>query len=91
MMKTIVSGRMTAKLAAFVAVSLLTISPALAQSTGSTSQVTAGATAPADAPPKAIGAAPAHSRQNKILAKALSPETRQTLQEAMDSYADDGK
>jgi hypothetical protein len=36
-------------------------------------------------PPSNIGPAPANSKQHKILTGALSPETRQTLQQAMDS------
>ena len=36
-------------------------------------------------PAPSIGAAPANSKQHKILDAALSPETRQTLQTAMNS------
>jgi hypothetical protein len=39
------------------------------------------------APDKGIGSAPEHSRQHQILTHALSPETRSTLQEAMDSFS----
>jgi len=42
-------------------------------------------TSTATSPAKAIGPAPANSTQHQILSKALSPETRQTLQEAMSS------
>jgi hypothetical protein len=56
---------------------------ALAQNAGSATQVTPSSTAPA----KGIGPAPANSKQNHILKGALSPETRQTLQEAMNSYS----
>ena len=55
-----------------------------AQSTGTTTQVTPTSTA--TAPAKAIGPAPANSTQKQILASALSPETRDTLQQAMNSY-----
>jgi hypothetical protein len=34
---------------------------------------------------KGVTPAPTHSRQNQILSSALTPQTRQTLQEAMDS------
>jgi hypothetical protein len=37
------------------------------------------------APTKGIGPAPANSKQHQILNGALSPQTRQTLQEAMNS------
>ena len=40
---------------------------------------------PATAPAKAIGPAPANTPQHQILNTALSPETRQTLQQAMNS------
>ena len=59
---------------------LLTLT-ALAQTT----EVTPGATAPATAPAKAIGPAPANTPQHQILNTALSPETRQTLPQAMNS------
>jgi hypothetical protein len=36
-------------------------------------------------PASAIGPAPVNSKQHQILNSALSPETRQTLQAAMDS------
>jgi hypothetical protein len=55
---------------------------ATAQNAGSATQVTPSSPAPA----KGIGPAPAHSKQNHILKGALSPETRQTLQDAMNSY-----
>jgi hypothetical protein len=41
--------------------------------------------APAQDATANIGPAPANSKQHKILTGALSPQTRQTLQEAMDS------
>ena len=49
-----------------------------------TSSVTPTSTA--TTPGKAIGPAPANSKQKEILSDALSPQTRQTLQEAMNSY-----
>jgi hypothetical protein len=61
----------------------LAVFSAGAQTTGSTTQVTPGATAPG--PTKGIGPAPANSPQHEILTTALSPETRQTLQDAMNS------
>lgn len=57
--------------------------PALAQNASATPQISPGAAAPA----RGIGPAPANSKQNHILNSALSPETRQTLQEAMNSYS----
>jgi hypothetical protein len=54
---------------------------AMAQNTGSTTQVSPSSTAPA----KGIGPAPANTKQNHILNSALSAETRQTLQQAMNS------
>ena len=56
-----------------------------------TTQIPAGATAPANAPAKNIGAAPANSNQSKILSSALTPQTRQTLQQAMNAMFDDEK
>ena len=47
-------------------------------------QVTPSSTAPATSPAK-IGPAPANSPQKQILNSALSPETRTTLQQAMNS------
>lgn len=91
MNKSFSSRRPALKAAALLAVSFVVTCPALAQNSSPTTQVAAGATAPAGAPAKAIGPAPANSRQNKILKSALSPETRQTLQQAMDSYADADK
>ena len=49
-----------------------------------TTQVTPTSTAPAASPAK-IGPAPANSPQKQILNTALSPETRSTLQQAMNS------
>jgi hypothetical protein len=65
------------------ALASLAIFSAGAQTTGSTTQITPGATA--TGPAKGIGAAPANSPQHQILTTALSPETRQTLQDAMNS------
>ena len=50
------------------------------------SQAASSTTAPAHS--TGIGSAPANSHQSKVLAGALSPSTRQTLQAAMDSMAD---
>jgi hypothetical protein len=49
-----------------------------------TTQVTPSSTAPATTPAK-IGPAPANSPQKQILNSALSPETKSTLQQAMNS------
>jgi len=49
-----------------------------------TTQVTPGATAPATTT-QSIGPAPASGPQHQILTTALSPQTRQTLQQAMNS------
>jgi len=57
---------------------------ATAQTTGGPTQVTPSSTA--TTPAKAIGPAPSNSPQKQILSSALSPETRQTLKQAMDSY-----
>lgn len=64
-------------------VSVLAFS-AHAQTTGSTTQVTPSSTS--TTPEKGIGPAPANSPQKQILSTALSPETRQKLQQAMNSY-----
>ena len=58
---------------------------ALAQTASPPSQVGPGATPAAGADKKAIGPAAANTPQDHILTGALSPHTRQTLQEAMDS------
>jgi len=52
--------------------------------TAQTTQVTPTSTAPAT-PAAKIGPAPANSPQKQILNGALSPETRSTLQQAMNS------
>jgi hypothetical protein len=57
---------------------------AQAQTSNSTSQVGPGSTAQVS-PAKGIGAAPVNTKQHQILNGALSPQTRQTLQEAMNS------
>jgi hypothetical protein len=56
----------------------------VAQNSTPPTHVTPTSTASAG-PTKAIGPAPAHTPQNHILNVALSPQTRQTLQEAMNS------
>jgi hypothetical protein len=58
--------------------------PALAQNSGAVTQV--GPNSAATGPVKAIGPAPANSPQKQVLDSALSSQTRQTLQEAMNSY-----
>ncbi len=65
---------------------LLTAS-ALAQTAGTTTPVIPGATAVG--PAKAIGPAPANSPQQQTLNSALSSQTRETLQEAMNSHPAD--
>lgn len=57
---------------------------ARAQTATPPTQVTPTATAPATSPAK-IGPAPANSPQKQILNHALSPQTRSTLQDAMNS------
>jgi len=59
---------------------------ALAQNSSSTSQVGPGST-PSASSTKGIGPAPANTPQNHILNGALSSQTRQTLQEAMNYSA----
>ena len=58
---------------------------AFGQVANAPTQITPGATLPNGAAAKPIGAAPANSPQHQILSSALSPETRQTLQQAMNS------
>jgi hypothetical protein len=58
---------------------------AFGQVSNAPTQITPGATLPSGTPAKPIGAAPANSPQHQILSSALSPETRQTLQQAMNS------
>ena len=58
---------------------------ALAQNASSTTQIGPGTTAATTTLPKGIATAPANSKQHEILDGALSAETRQTLQEAMNS------
>jgi hypothetical protein len=60
---------------------------ALAQNSSPVTQVGPGATASTTTPAKGIGPAPANSKQHQILTSALSPKTRQTLQQAMNSVA----
>lgn len=74
MMKTILIG-------AFSCFCGLTV---LAQNATPVTQITSGSTASAN-PAKGIGPAPANTPQKHILNGALSPQTRQTLQEAMNS------
>jgi hypothetical protein len=57
---------------------------ALAQNSSPVTQVGPNSTANVS-PAKGIGPAPANSKQHQILTGALSPQTRQTLQEAMNS------
>jgi hypothetical protein len=47
---------------------------------------TASVTPTTPAPAKGIGPAPANTEQHHILSAALSPQTRQTLQDAMNSF-----
>ena len=56
----------------------------LAQNSSPAAQVGPGS-AVSVSPAKGIGPAPAHSKQGQILDGALSLQTRQTLQEAMNS------
>ena len=58
---------------------------ALAQNSSSTTQISPDTTAATVSPTQGIGAAPANTKQHQILTSALSPQTRQTLQEAMNS------
>jgi hypothetical protein len=74
-MKTLL---LTAILCSFSAIA------AFAQTAPATTQVTPTSTAPATSPAK-IGPPPANSQQAQILHSALSPETRSTLQDAMNS------
>ena len=83
-MKTFLSKSILGKVlltgAFFCAVALT----ALAQNANNTSQVVPGSVA-TGMRTKSIGPAPANTPQNHILDGALSPQTRQTLQEAMNS------
>jgi len=76
MMKTFLTG----------AFSCLFALSALAQNSSSTSQVGPGS-APSTNSTKGIGPAAAHTKQGQILNDALSSQTRQTLQEAMNYSA----
>jgi len=64
--------------------SCLFATSALAQSTGTATQIDPRTTT--TGPAKAIGPAPANSPQKQALDNALSSQTRQTLAEAMKSY-----
>ena len=57
---------------------------ALAQNASPASQIGPGSAASVS-PAKGIGPAPVNTKQHQILTGALSLQTRQTLQEAMDS------
>jgi hypothetical protein len=67
--------------AVFSTICTLTV---LAQNASPVTQITPTSTA-ATSPAKSIGPAPANTQQGKIIDGALSPQTRQTLQEAMNS------
>jgi len=84
-MKTFSAKSLVRDLACTVAFCSLSALTAPAQT--ATSQILPGATAPSSAPAKAIGPAPVNTPQHQILTTALSPTTRQTLQEAMNSYS----
>jgi len=60
---------------------------ALAQNSSSTTQISPNTTAATTPPAKGIGLAPANTKQHQILNGALSPQTRQTLQQAMNSVS----
>jgi len=83
-MKTFLSKSILGKVLLTGAFSCAFALAALAQNANNTSQVVPGSVA-TGSPTKAIGPAPANTPQNHILNGALSPKTRQTLQEAMNS------
>ena len=83
-MKTFSSKSLLGKVLLTGAFSCAFALAALAQNTNNPSQVVPGSVANGS-PTKAIGPAPANTPQNHILNGALSPQTRQTLQEAMNS------
>jgi len=86
-MKTFLVRTLRGELQLAAVFSVLFAISALGQ-TAST-QISPGSTA---APPaKGIGPAAANTPQHQILTSALSPETRQTLQEAMNSVHPAGK
>ena len=76
-MKTLLLAAALCTLSALAATAQTAPAPA-------TTQVTPTSTAPAT-PAAKIGPAPANSPQKQILSTALSPETRSTLQQAMNS------
>jgi hypothetical protein len=84
MIKTFLRRTVWGELILAGAFSCLFALSASAQNAGSTTQITPGTTATAP-PTKGIGPAPANTKQGKILDGALSSQTRQTLQEAMNS------
>jgi hypothetical protein len=85
MMKTFLSRHVWGEILLTVVFYCLFTLSALAQNSSSTIQISPGATAATTTPAKGIGPAPANSKQHQILTSALSPQTRQTLQEAMNS------
>jgi len=85
MMKTFSSRLVWGEILLAAVFSCMFALSALAQNSSPVTQVGPGATAATTTPAKAIGPAPANSKQHQILTGALSPQTRQTLQEAMNS------
>jgi hypothetical protein len=85
MMKTFLAGIVRGELLLALVFSCLFALSALAQQNSSpTTQIGPGAAASGTST-GGIGPAPVHTKQGKILGHALSPQTRQTLQEAMNS------
>lgn len=84
-MKTFLTRRVRGEVLSAAAFSCLWALSALAQNSSPTAQVGPGDGVACVSPAKGIGPAPANTKQGKIIDGALSPETRQTLQEAMES------
>jgi hypothetical protein len=84
MMKTFSTGFMRVGILPAVVFYCLLVFCAFAQTSSPAKQITPGASA-GTSPVKGIGTAPANSKQDKIIKDALSAETRQTLQAAMNS------
>ena len=84
MMKTFLTRTLWGEILLAGVFSCLFALSALAQNASPASQIGPGSAASVS-PAKGIGPAPVNTKQHQILTGALSLQTRQTLQEAMDS------
>ena len=85
MMKTFLTRTLWGEILLAGVFSCLFALSALAQNASSTSQVGPGDAAATVSPTQRIGPASTNTKQHQILSGALSSQTRQTLQEAMNS------